>query len=122
MPAVESAHKREYKLRDISKAGMKAALRVLPPGYSAPTEMVRNHAAYAWRDPDQRFHIIAVNPETGFPAIMSFWAEELRTMLKDEVLFIRAFRLDPELSTQTVDRLAPRGRLPASWLEDAQSR
>lgn len=122
MPAVETAHKREYKLRDIARAGLRAALRVLPDGYYRFTRMLRHHAAYSWRDPDGRFHIIAVHPKTGLPTIISFWADELQAMLKNEVLHINGFRLDPHMTTRLVHKLDARGRLPDGWLEEALAR
>ncbi len=122
MPAVESAHRREYKLRDIAKAGLKAALRVLPEGYARFTRMLRQHAAYSWRDPDGRFHLIIVHPKTGMPSIVSFWADELQEMLKDSVLHINGFRLDPHMTTRLVAKLDARGRLPDGWREEALNR
>ena len=105
MPAVESAHKRQYKLRNIAKAGLEAALRVLPDGYKRITRMLRHHAAYSWRDPDGRFHLIIVRAPNqdsrshcdkcdryaGQSSTVSFWADELRDMLKLPVLTISAF-------------------------------
>lgn len=131
MSAVESAYKREYKLRDIAKAGLKAALRVLPEGYKRFTQMLRQHAAYSWRDPDGRLHLIVVDPKSrcekcekspGQATIVSFWADELGSMLDDPVLTIRRFRLDPELTTQAVKRLDAHGMLPEEWRHEAATR
>jgi len=101
---------------------MKAALRVLPEGYKRFTRTLRHHPAYGWRDPDGRFHIMAVHGKTGRPTILSFWTDELREMLDSEVLYMDVFHLDPHLYDKQLHTFASRGEIPNSWPREARAR
>ena len=114
MPAVEAAKQRVYTLRKIAQAGLESAQRALPMPFS--TRMRRLFPVYSWRDPDGRFHVVAIPRRGGGPVIISFWRDELRSMMRRRVLEIIPFEVDPLLSTTDVAFMAARKQAPEGWL------
>ena len=120
MPAVEAARQRVYTLRKIAKAGLESAQRALPMPFS--TRMRRLFPVYSWRDPDGRFHVVAIPRRGGGPVIISFWRDELRSMMRRRVLEIIPFEVDPLLSTTDVAFMAGKKQAPGGWLWKALAR
>ena len=120
MPAVEAAKQRVYTLRKIAKAGLESAQRALPMPFS--TRMRRLFPVYSWRDPDGRFHVVAIPRRGGGPVIISFWRDELRSMMRRRVFEMRPFDVDPLLSTMDVAFMAGKKQAPEEWLRKTLSR
>ncbi len=121
MSAVEAARQRVYTLRKIAKAALEAAQRALPRPFSTGG-MRRLFPVYSWRDPDGRVHVVAIPRRGGGPVIISFWRDELRSMMRRRVLEMRPFEVDPLLSPTDLAFMAGKKQAPEGWLRKTLSR